>query len=123
MKKKKRIVGLVLLGCFTLAGSAWAGSGQASTVSITYDQTYATGTTVPMYQNVTVSGYVNPALSGNSVYYDLFKGSSKYGSSQAQKGFNGTLYTVNVPTGDYHLDLNPSGANFNSVVASGRAQN
>jgi len=121
---KKRIALATILGALSVASAAYAGSGQASNVSINYYQTYSEGNTAPMYDSVTVSGYVNPTYSDNSVWYELHKSSgSIVREAEAQVGFSGTLYSTTVSTADYRLDLNPDGPNYNGVVANGKAQN
>lgn len=125
MKNIKRIAIVTVLGCLSATAAVFAGSGQASNVSISYYQTYATGNTVPMYGDVVVTGYVNPTHSTNSVWYELRNSNNTIvDQAEAQIGFSGTLYTAkNVSTADYHLDLNPDGPNYDSVVATGTAQN
>jgi len=123
----KRIIGIAVVGCISLSSIAFgAGSGQASTVSIGYYDTYANGSVVPMYGGpVDVTGYVNPTYSINSCWYEFKKSSGVLIQEvEAAIGFNGTLYTVpSVATADYQLNLNPDGPNWNSVVANGKAQN
>ncbi|MFE0557494.1 hypothetical protein ACFW1P_16455 [Paenibacillus sp. NPDC058910] len=125
MKNINRIAIVTVLGCLSATAAVFAGSGQASTVSISYYQTYSTGTTVPMYGDVTVTGFNNQNYSTNSVWLELHnKNNTIVKQAEAPIGFNGTLYTAqNVATNDYHLDLNPDGPNYDSVVANGKAQN
>jgi hypothetical protein len=119
----KKIIGLTALGCLSIVGAAYAGTGLASNVSISYYQTYATGNTVAMDGFVNVSGYLNPG-STNSVWYELHNSSGIYQEvSIVTPGNYSSIYQVGVPQGNYHLDLNPSGTNYNSVIASGKAQN
>ena len=123
MSKFKKVLALTIIGSF-YATAALAGSGQASNVSISYYDTYATGNTVPMYGDVIVSGYVNPTYSDNSCWYELRKGSSIWNQVQGAVGANGVLATFKAaPTADYHLDLNPDGPNYDGCVATGKAQN
>ncbi|NMI07145.1 hypothetical protein HF638_24440 [Paenibacillus sp. SZ31] len=121
---KKKIAIVTLLGVLSIASAAYAGSGKASNVSISYYQTYSEGNLVPMYETVSVSGYVNPTHSDNSVWYELHKSSgSIVREAEAQVGFSGTLFSTDVATADYRLDLNPDGPNYYGVVANGKAQN
>jgi hypothetical protein len=108
------------MATLSLTSAAYAGTGNASTATIGYYNTIMYGSYVSMNGDVTVSGYLNPTYSHNSLWYGLEGPKGMVREIEQLPGFDGVAFVVSVPSGNHRIVLNPDGPNFYGCVATGR---
>ncbi|WP_281883552.1 hypothetical protein [Paenibacillus sp. YYML68] len=124
--RMKKILPAAFMAIALIGNSfVFAGTGNVSSASINYYDTFAKGSTYSMNGDVNLAGYNNPN-SDNALYVELFQDTTGVDpriTHEYLTGNSSKSWVHNVSNAQYYIWLDPAGPNYYGVIGSGSASN